>query len=332
MTAALAAPPPEPDAQEGGWLADAFTFLWDAAASIVPGGDLGLLGGLFLLGWMADQSRKRKKARAVTARPTVHVSWKAPFLAAWSLAKFLYRAARSTARFYGGRELRGPARSTATAWSAGTRVQREDQEDAAAMGSVAWAPPRISLVKQPRRQPSPWARKAAAWLRTYSGKGSHTLDRAVAALRWTFRAADRASALDRAVWRGLTAAYRTTAPILGNWPCWPYAARGLVRVILTALLVFALVPAWDVWAVLVAVLATAALGALLPRMAPIRPGDDVVYGPRLWVVLREDLKLPDEEEAAGWLQLPARLDADDARIALRLPWTFRGSDMEKESI
>ncbi|MFF2168255.1 hypothetical protein ACFVWP_47565, partial [Streptomyces sp. NPDC058175] len=87
-------------------------------------------------------------------------------------------------------------------------------------------------------------------------------DRAVAALRWTFRAADRASALDRAVWRGLTAAYRTTAPILGNWPCWPYAARGLVRVILTALLVFALVPAWDVWAVLVAVLATAALGAL----------------------------------------------------------------------
>ncbi|WP_387086444.1 hypothetical protein, partial [Lysinibacillus sp. NPDC058154] len=67
-------------------------------------------------------------------------------------------------------------------------------------------------------------------------------------------------------------------------------------------------------------------------MAPIRPGDDVVYGPRLWVVLREDLKLPDEEEAAGWLQLPARLDADDARIALRLPWTFRGSDMEKESI
>ncbi|MFF2813872.1 hypothetical protein ACFVT2_43300, partial [Streptomyces sp. NPDC058000] len=260
------------------------------------------------------------------------MSWKAPFLAAWSLAKFLYRAARSTARFYGGRELRGPARSTATAWSAGTRVQREDQEDAAAMGSVAWAPPRISLVKQPRRQPSPWARKAAAWLRTYSGKGSHTLDRAVAALRWTFRAADRASALDRAVWRGLTAAYRTTAPILGNWPCWPYAARGLVRVILTALLVFALVPAWDVWAVLVAVLATAALGALLPRMAPIRPGDDVVYGPRLWVVLREDLKLPDEEEAAGWLQLPARLDADDARIALRLPWTFRGSDMEKESI
>ncbi|WP_432112583.1 hypothetical protein [Streptomyces sp. YPW6] len=318
MTAALAAPPPEPDAQEGGWLADAFTALWDAAAGIVPGGDLGVLGLLFALGWMGDQASKRKKAGPAKTRTPGR--WKAPFLAVWSFLTFLARTVRAVARFYGGRELHGPARSTATFWTAGTRIDKDDDQ-AAALGSVAFAPPRISLIKQPRRAPSLWARKVAVWFTTYRGRGARWLDRAVRVALWAARITGKA-------WR----AGRATARTLRNWGCWPYAARALTRVILTAIVTFSLVPAWDVWALLVAVLATAVLGAFLPQMVPTEPGDDVLYGPKLWVVLRDDLKLSDDEPRDNWLQLPARLADEDARIVLRLPWTFRGSDMEKESI
>ncbi|MEU2578765.1 hypothetical protein ACIP3B_36165 [Streptomyces anulatus] len=319
MTAALAAPPPEPDAQEGGWLADLFTALWDATASIVPGGDIGVLGLLFFLGWMGDQASKRKKAGPAKTRTPG--SWKAPFLAAWSLLTFLARTVRAVARFYGGRELRGPARSTATTWSAGTRLSDTTAAPAASMASVAFVPPKVSLIKQPRRAPSLWARKAAAWLKTYRGRGARWLDRAVRVVLWAARVTGKA-------WR----AGRVTVRTLRNWGCWPYAARALTRVIVTALVVFSVVPAWDVWAALVAVLATAALGTLLPKMVPTEPGDDVVYGPKLWVVLREDLDLPDDEPRENWLKLPERLGDEGARIVVRLPWTFRGSDLEKESM
>jgi len=320
MTAALAAPPPEPDAQEGGWLADAFTLLWDAAASVLPGGDLGVLGLLLFLGWMGDQASKRKKAGG-TAKTRKPGSWKAPFLAVWSLLTFLARTVRAVARFYGGRELRGPARSTATTWSAGTRLSDTTVAPVASMASVAFVPPKVSLIKQPRRAPSLWARKAATWLNTYRGRGARWLDRAVRAVLWAARITGK-------VWR----AGRATARTLRNWGCWPYAARALTRVIVTALVVFSVVPAWDVWALLVAVLATAALGPLLPKMVPTEPGDDVVYGPKLWIVLREDLDLPDDEPRQNWLQLPKRLGDEGARIVVRLPWTFRGSDLEKESM
>ncbi|MFJ5851289.1 hypothetical protein, partial [Streptomyces sp. NPDC092903] len=39
-----------------------------------------------------------------------------------------------------------------------------------------------------------------------------------------------------------------------------------------------------------------------------------------------------DEPRENWLQLPERLADEGARIVLRLPWTYRGSDMEKESI
>ncbi|MBM7057158.1 hypothetical protein [Streptomyces durocortorensis] len=319
MTAALAAPPPEPDAQEGGWLSDAFAAVWNGLDGVLPGGNLTVLGVLFALGAFADQASKRKKAGG-PAKPRTPGSWKTPFVTLYKAVRSLVLFVWALVRFYGGRELRGPARSTATFWAAGTRIEKGDDQ-AAAMGSVAFAPPRISLIKQPRRAPSLWARKVAVWFKTYRGRGARVLDR-------TTRAVLLAARVTAKCWR----AGRTTARTLRNWGCWPYAARALVRVIVTALVVFSVVPAWDVWAALVAVLGTALLGPFLPKMLPTEPGDDVVYGPKLWVVLRDDLKLPEDEPRENWLQLPARLADEDARIVLRLPWTYRGSDMEKESI
>ncbi|MEU3084707.1 hypothetical protein ABZ697_30950 [Streptomyces albidoflavus] len=319
MTAALAAPPPEPDAQEGGWFADVFAAAWNGLSDVLPGGNLTMLGILFALGAWADQASKRKKADG-PAKPRTPGSWKTPFITLYKAIRSLVMFVWALIRFYGGRELRGPARSTATVWAAGTRI-RKDDDQAVALGSVAFAPPRISLIKQPRRAPSLWARKVAVWFKTYRGRGARWLDRATRAVLWAARVTGKG-------WR----AGRTTARTLRNWGCWPYAARALVRVAVTALVVFAVAPAWEVWALLVAVLATAALGALLPKMVPTEPGDDVVYGPKLWVVLRDDLKLPNDEPRENWLQLPARLADETARIVLRLPWTYRGSDMEKESI
>ncbi|MDK1477020.1 hypothetical protein QNO07_27110 [Streptomyces sp. 549] len=327
MTAALAAQPPEPDAQEGGW----FVTVWDGLAGILPGGNLTMFGLLLLLGVYADAASKRKKTAGGPVKTRTPGSWKRPFLAAYGAVRSLVRAVWAVLRFYGGRELRGAPRSTATTWSAGTRLTTLEAP-AASMASVALAPPRVSLVKKRRRQPNPWARQAAAWLTTYRGRGAAALDQAVRAALWTARSA-------RTAWRVATTVYAAVAPrvrllarTLGAWHCWPYAARGLVRVLLTAALVALLVPAWTGWALLVALASTVALGPLLPKLVPVPPGDDVVYGPKIWTILRDDLNLPDDEPRERWLQLPARLADPGARIVLRLPWTFRGSDLEKEAV
>ncbi|MCX4871094.1 MULTISPECIES: hypothetical protein [unclassified Streptomyces] len=323
MTALLAVDTlPDPATSEKGqWLADMFGTVWNWGADILPGGNLTMLGLLWGLGTLADQATKKKAGAASTSEKGFWGGVVGVAKSLWGGLTALFKAARAIVRFYGGRELHGPARSTATFWAAGTRIEKGDDQ-AVSMGSVAFAPPRISLIKQPRRAPSLWARKAAVWFRTYRGRGAWWLDRATRVVLWTARVTGKG-------WR----AGRTTARTLRNWGCWPYAARGLVRVIVTALVVFAVVPAWDVWAALVALLGTAALvGAFLPKMVPAEPGDDVVYGPKLWVVLRDDLKLPDDEPWKNWLQLPTRLADENARIVLRLPWTYRGSDAEKESI
>lgn len=336
MTAALAAPPPEPDAQDGGWLADTFATVWNGLAGVLPGGNLTMFGVLLALGAYADQKGKRKKAGPVTTKTPG--SWKKPFLALYGAVRSLVRAVWAVARFYAGREMRGQAKSTATFLSAGTRLTDNDDQ-AAVMASVALAPPVVSLVKKPRRQPSPWARKAATWLETYRGRGAAALDRTVRTVLWTVRAAGKVWRALKAVHRFLTAVHakvapgaRTLARTLGAWHCWPYAARGLVRVILTAQVMLLLVPAWKGWVILVSFLGTLALGPFLRKMVPTEPGDDVVYGPRLWAILRNDLRLPEDEPRERWLQLPAHLGEPGARIVLRLPWTFRGGDGEKDAV
>ncbi|MFF2902849.1 hypothetical protein [Streptomyces sp. NPDC057966] len=333
MTALLAVDtPPDPATSEKSqWLADMFGTVWNWGADILPGGNLTMLGLLWGLGTLADQATKKK---AGTASASGKGFWGGAVSTAkslWGGLTALVKGVRAVVRFYGGRELWGGPRSNATFLRAGTR--RTDGTDplappAAELGSIAFAPPRVSLVKVPRRKPSLWARNTAAWLGTYAGRGAGFLDWAMRAARWTARWAGKTYRGYQSVKRAVQAVART----LGAWHCWPYASRALVRVLVTAAGAFTFIPAWGGWPLLVALAASGLLGVLLPRMVPAAPGDDAVYGPKLWIVLRDDLKLPDDEPREGWLQLPARLADEDARIVLRLPWTYRGSDMEKESI
>lgn len=253
----------------------------------------------------------------------------------------VFRAIWSVVRFYGGRELRGEPRSTATFLRAGTplnaRPGKPDQ--AVSMATIAVAPPRVSLLKTPVRQPRPWARNAATWLKGYRGRGARALDWTVRTVLWSARMAGRTWRFLKAVWRVLRAVYGVVAPpvvlavrVLRAWHCWPYAARGLVRLIATAALVAWVVPAWTGWACLAMVAATVPLGFLLPQLVPAKPGDDAVYGPRIWAVLRDDLDLPEDEPREKWLLLPPSLAAEDARIVIRLPWTWRGSEGDRENL
>lgn len=257
----------------------------------------------------------------------------------------VYRFLEAVVRFFGGREMRGGARSTATFLRAGapTVVRSAPQ---VSMASVAAPAPKVSLVKKPRRQPSPWARNAAAWLRSYSGHGSGALDWTVRAVLWGVRAVTWVWRVLRAVYQALRTAYNVVAPpvvtffraiatvvrVLRGWHCWPYAARGLVRLIGVAFLVGWLVPAWRGWTTLAVFAASAPLGLLIPHLTPQEPSADALYGPKLWVILRDDLGLPEDAEREDWLLLPERVADADARVVIRLPETYRGSLIEREAM
>lgn len=343
MTAVLAVDtttPPDPAASEKGqWIADAFGTAWNWGADTLPGGNLTMLGVLWGLGMMADQASKKKTGVTKTSGKGFWSGVVSLFKSLWGGLVALFKTLRVVVRFYGGRELRGEPRSNATFFRAGTR--RTDPLDAPAvqLGSIAFAPPRVSLVKAPRRQPSPWARDTAARLGTYTGRGTAALDWAVRVARWVARTAKKVhkgyqatASVVRTVYGVVAPVVRTLAHALGMWHCWPYAARGLTRLALTAVLLGLTVPAWRTWTIVGLVLTAAGLSVLAHRHQPKQPGDDAVYGPKVWAILRDDLKLPEGEPRENWLKLPGRLADEDARIVLRLPWTFRGSDMEKESV
>ncbi|MFD7186301.1 hypothetical protein ACFV90_40860, partial [Streptomyces sp. NPDC059904] len=175
--------------------------------------------------------------------------------------------------------------------------------------------------------------------KTYRGRGATALDRTVRAALWTARAAGKLWRALRAIWRVLTTAYAFVAPIVTTlaralrvWHCWPYAARGLARLALTAALLGLTVPAWRTWTIVGLVLAVAGAVAAAYRFRPKPPGDDAVYGPRIWAILCGDLGLPEDEPRENWMRLPESLAAPDARIVIRLPWTWRGSDLDRDNL
>ncbi|MFH9016458.1 hypothetical protein ACH4C6_34560 [Streptomyces sp. NPDC017943] len=343
MTAALAAntttQPPDPAAQEqGGWVADAFATAWNWGSANLPGGNFTMLGALLLLAVAADQAGKKKAGGTATPGKGLGKGIVGLFKALWGGLVTLAKAVWGVVRFYGGRELRGEPRSTATFFKAGAPIGTPVAQ-VVSMASVALAPPKVSLVKPRRRQPSPWARNAASWIEGYRGKGAAALDRAVRTALWLAMAAGKVWRFLKAVWRFLAAVYAFCAPVvatfaraLGAWHCWPYAARGLARLGLTLALVGLAVPAWRVWTIVLLVLAVGAGLAAAHRFQPKPPGDAAVYGPKIWAILRDDLDLPDDEPLDNWLRMPERLADDDARIVVRLPWTFRGSQADKDNV
>lgn len=299
-----------------------------SAAPTLSGGGLVAAAGV-LLCWLAFGRRRRD---VVTLRSPGR-----------SLAVFgrgFGRLLLFVFRFCGGRELWGEPRSTAGFFRTGTPVATRKRA-AVSMAAVAHAQPRVNLVKnRPRaRRPRPWARKVAGWVETYSGRGAKALDYAVRTAVWTAYAAGKTWRALKAVWRALRAVYGVVAPIvrvlargLRLWHCWPYAARGITRLALTAAAVGLTVPAWRTETVVLLVLAAAGAVTVAWYCRPEPPGDDATYGPRIWAILRDDLKLPDDEPRQEWLLLPPALKAPDARIVIRLPWTWRGSELDRETL
>ncbi|MFE6189824.1 hypothetical protein ACFQ6U_35955 [Streptomyces sp. NPDC056465] len=330
MTAALAAhtsSAPDPDAENGGRVADAFATAWNWGAATLPGGNTTMLGILLVLGMMADQASKKKKGTAKTSGKGFFAGLVSSVKALWGGLTALFKAVWAVARFYGGRELRGGPRTNATVLKAGTRSLRPETTSAPAeMGSVAFAPPRVSLVKKPK--PRPWARDAARWLATYRGKGAAALDRTVRFVLWCVR---------RVLWcvkvaRATVPIVRTLIWAVRRWHYLPYALRGLARVALTATALGLLVPAWRFSTIVALAVALVVACVLAHRHQPKKPGDDAVYGPRIWVILRADLGLPEEEPRQNWLQLPESLAAPDARIVVRLPWSWRGGEIDRQNL
>lgn len=320
--------PPEPATPETGAgdsaAAEVFMAVWDWLASLLPGGNLTLLGLLVGIGWMAQESSKRKKTK--TEKEKTNEAIEAAF-------KAFGRGLLRLGRFVVGKELRGEPRSDAKFLRAGRRdLTPEGQVDVASMASIALAPPKVSLVKKPRRQPRPWALKFAAWIEDYDRWGARALDWVVSAALWAVWATHRAAGAVRAAYGVVAPPVRRLVRVLGLWRRWPYALRGLARLAVIAALVGLYVPAWRGWTVLGMVAALALLVALSALWNPPEPGDDEVYGPRLWALLADDLKLPDDAVREEWLKVPERLAADGARVVIRLPWTFRGSELERQAV
>ncbi|MEU3078531.1 hypothetical protein [Streptomyces laurentii] len=336
ITTALAADTQAPPPPATG-SADATTGILNWLSETLPGGNVTLLGAAavaYLLvkhrgakgGMTAEDGQKADKAALKALK------------GAWNTLVSLVKAPWAVIRFYGGYETRGEPKSTATFFKAGTRTDRPAKPaPTISMASIAAAPPKISLTK--KGQPSPWARNTAAWIASYKGKGSRALDRALRAVLWTTRAARRVHGWYKAVARVVRTIHGTVAPVVTtlaraatSWHCWPYALRGLARLGATAALLGLLVPAWRTPTVLLLVLAVAAATTAAARHKPKPLGDDVVYGPKLWTVLAHDLGLPADEPWEQWLHLPARLADPAARITIRLPWTFRGAELERQQL
>lgn len=242
------------------------------------------------------------------------------------LFKALWQVLRWVLRVLGGRELWGQPRSDASIFRPGTRpAPGTTSMPVAQLGSVALAPARVSLVKKPTPKPQEWALKAGRFIADYQGRWARGLDVASAVTVWTWR-------LLRAICTATWPVLRGIGRALAVWHRWPYAARSLARIVGLTVVAGLYLPAWRGWTILALVLAAGALVAIGFLWKPKEPGDDAVYGPRIWAVLRDDLKLPEEEPRENWLLLPPSLAAPDARIIVRLPWTFRGSDLEKEQL
>ncbi|MDF4254726.1 hypothetical protein [Streptomyces sp. WMMB303] len=240
----------------------------------------------------------------------------------------LWRATRITARYLSGKELHPTSpttkRSTATWWKVGRPIPTlEDSGKAVAqLGSVAAAPPRISLTKPRPGIGRRIARRSVArdgalarFLHT-SAPVWRTLSTALA---WTARKARATARVLRAVRAAMDA-----------WHCWPYVYRAAARWIALAALCGLVVPAWRGWTLGGVVLALVGGTLAAQRWTPPGPSDDALYGPPLWAALRPLLGLPEDAQRHEWLHLPDQLRAEGARIRLKLPWSYVGSDHEKD--
>ena len=281
----------------------------------------GLVGlvGIVLLCVFADKAGKGKRSGAAADKAIEEAVW-GTAKAVWGLLRFL-------ARLLSGLPLRASAERTDATWfRPGTAPQRTQQQPKVDLASLA---PGVTLRKRPA--PRPWVRRLVLAVQSYQGRAARVL----ACLAWCFRQALRVGravrTAHRAVWPVIALAART----LRAWGRWPYTARAAARIGLLGALVGLAVPAWRGWTITGLSFALVVLVAVVARAAH-RPGpqlgDDAVYGPRIWAILRDDLSLPEDEPRENWLLLPPSLADPAARIIIRLPWTWRGGEIDRNNL
>lgn len=108
--------------------------------------------------------------------------------------------------------------------------------------------------------------------------------------------------------------------------------RWVRRTVLVALV--ALVAGWNthpVLTVLVVLLVAGGAGFVVHRTRDRRRHFRDLVVP-LWMTVANLLDVPAGESIRQWLRVPYRLDADSAKVVLRVPRDFRGSDMQRFEI
>ncbi|MGV9315203.1 type IV secretory system conjugative DNA transfer family protein [Streptomyces sp. NPDC003691] len=214
-----------------------------------------------------------------------------------SIERAVGAAAGAVGRFLSGRELAGPPRSEATWWRAGAPLPDDRLTET-----------RVELLGARPAKPGP-----ATALPPGKSAGARRVLRVVVA---PVRIAAGAVA---GLWR-----------VLRVWHRWPRAARSAVRLA-------PLVIAWAWWrfpgetplvfaavaAVVFLAAATSPAGLGWWRVQPVWTHGQI-YGPGLWVALRQILRMDEEELRPRWLSVPDDFRADDARIVLRIPAAWIG--------
>ncbi|MFC9015699.1 type IV secretory system conjugative DNA transfer family protein [Streptomyces albidoflavus] len=210
-----------------------------------------------------------------------------------SVEKVFGAAAAGIGRYITGRELSGEARSEATWWRAGAPLPDDKAAETPVeqLGAGPGAPAAVTYDKSKARRA---ARAVTAPVHLLGG---------------TFAG----------IWR-----------VLRAWSRWPYAARSTARLAPIPL-------GWGWWRfpaeteLALYVIALTVLVAALTSPAGlgwwrVRPTwtDGQIYGPGVWVAVRQVLRMEDAEPRSRWLSVPDDMRADGARIVLRIPARWIG--------
>ncbi|MEU7153828.1 type IV secretory system conjugative DNA transfer family protein [Streptomyces sp. NPDC045456] len=216
-----------------------------------------------------------------------------------SIERFFGGVGAGIARYVSGRELNGQPRSEATWWRAGAPLPDDEKTET----------PVDQLGQRDAKKRSATARPVSF------AKPTHAR-----------RALRAAGAPVRVLWGALKGLRR----VLAAWHRWPRAARSAVRL-------FPLPVAWGLWrfpdATQLALIVVAGLAITAALTSPAGLGwwrvtpvwtDRQIYGPGVWVAIRQVLRMEETEPRERWLAVPDDMRAEDARIVLRLPAKWMG--------
>ncbi|MEU2395083.1 type IV secretory system conjugative DNA transfer family protein [Streptomyces sp. NPDC007369] len=201
-------------------------------------------------------------------------------------------------RYLSGRELVGEPRSEATWWRAGAPLP-DDQATETPVEQLGATPAPAPYGPLKKQRP------------------------AVGGVR-------RAALAVAAPVRLLGGALAGIGRVLGVWHRWPRAARSAVRLAPLPIV-------WGLWrfpaetqVVLIATAGAVVIAALTSsaglgwwRVRPVWTHGQI-YGPGLWVAVRQILRMEDTESRHRWMSVPDDVRASDARIVLRIPAKWVG--------